>query len=99
MESKDKEVKNHTVTHESLKYNKCKVCENVMRSENNEKEHNVWSHSKVPRHQETDVSSNFLPRKNHKSLAPVVKTTLRKYSTQIESEKILDGFRDCSNIT
>ena len=101
MESKDKEVKNHTVTHESLKYNKCKVCENVMRSENNEKEHNVWSHSKVPRHQESNVSANlehFLPRKNHKNLAPVVKTTLRKYSNQTKSEKILDGFGDCSNI-
>ena len=72
-----------------------------MRFKNNGKEHSVRSHSKVPRHQASDVSAkleHFLPRKNHKNLAPRVKTTLRKYSNQTKLQKILDGFRDRSNI-
>ena len=95
MRGVDNKLKSHKATHESLQYNECQICKSVMRFKNKEKEHIVWSHSKVPRHQESDVRAklkDFLPRKNHKNLTPVVKTTLKKnIQTKQNQRKYLTG--------
>ena len=59
MESMEKQAKVHEITHGALQENECKVCECVMKFNNIGKDHKVWNHSKVPRHQNSNESANM----------------------------------------
>ena len=54
-----KKAKVHETTHGTLQKNECKVCECIMKFNYIGKDHIVWNHSKVPRHQNSNESANM----------------------------------------
>ena len=95
----EKKAKVHETTHGALQENECKVCECIMKFNNIGKDHIVWNHSKVPRHQNSNESANMEHLAMQKSQNIWRKWQRRQQDrSQTESEKISDGTKDRSRI-